>query len=74
MRVFVLGPDAAAALIFSIGDNPERLTTEAAFARLCGVAPILASSGETTRHRLHRGGDRQANQALHTAVNRAMTT
>ncbi|WP_245554252.1 IS110 family transposase [Nocardia takedensis] len=68
MRVFALGPDTAAALIISIGDNPERLTTEAAFARLCGVAPIPASSGKTTRHRLHRGGDRQANQALHTAV------
>ncbi|MGW4368007.1 IS110 family transposase [Nocardia takedensis] len=68
MAVFGLGPDTAAALLISIGDNPDRLTTEAAFARLCGVAPIPASSGKTTRHRLHRGGDRQANQALHTAV------
>ncbi|WP_405182253.1 transposase [Nocardia sp. NBC_01377] len=56
MAVFALGPDTAAALVISIGDNPDRLTSEAAFARLCGVAPI------------HRGGDRQANQALHTAV------
>lgn len=68
MSLFALGPDTAAALIISIGDNPDRLTSEAAFARLCGVAPIPASSGKTTRHRLHRGGDRQANQALHTAV------
>ncbi|MFE3542373.1 IS110 family transposase [Nocardia sp. NPDC059177] len=66
--VFALGPDTAAALVTAIGDNPDRLTTEAAFARLCGVAPIPASSGKTTRHRLHRGGDRQANQALHVAV------
>lgn len=68
MDVFALGPDTAAALVIAIGDNPDRLTSEAAFARLCGVAPIPASSGKTTRHRLHRGGDRQANQALHTAV------
>ncbi|MGY4102306.1 transposase, partial [Nocardia sp. R16R-3T] len=68
MAVFALGPDTAAALVISIGDNPDRLTSEAAFARLCGVAPIPASSGKTIRHRLHRGGDRQANQALHTAV------
>ncbi|MEV0299482.1 IS110 family transposase [Nocardia sp. NPDC050710] len=68
LDVFALGPDTAAALVISIGDNPDRLTGDAAFARLCGVAPIPASSGKTTRHRLHRGGDRQANQALHTAV------
>ncbi|PSR57705.1 MULTISPECIES: IS110 family transposase [Nocardia] len=68
MDVFALGPDTVAALVISIGDNPDRLISEAAFARLCGVAPIPASSGKTTRHRLHRGGDRQANQALHTAV------
>jgi len=50
------------------GDNPERLRGEAAFAHLCGVAPIPASSGKTRRHRLHRGGDRAANRALHLAV------
>ncbi|WP_280255420.1 IS110 family transposase [Nocardia wallacei] len=66
--VFALGPDTAAALVISIGDNPDRLTGEATFARLCGVAPIPASSGKTVRHRLHRGGNRQANQALHVAV------
>ncbi|MBL1080103.1 transposase [Nocardia sp. 2] len=68
LGVFALGPDTAAALVISIGDNPARLIGKAAFAHLCGVAPIPASSGKTVRHRLHRGGDRQANQALHTAV------
>ncbi|WP_336883248.1 transposase [Rhodococcus globerulus] len=52
----------------TVGDNPGRLKSESSFAHLCGVAPIPASSGKTTRHRLHRGGDRRANQALHTGV------
>lgn len=68
MAVFGLGPDTASALITSIGDNPDRLRSESAFARLVGVAPIPASSGKTNRHRLHRGGDRSANRALHLAV------
>jgi transposase len=59
-----VGTDTAAALLMAAGDNPERLRTEAAFAHLCGVAPIPASSGKTTRHRLHRGGNRDANRAL----------
>ncbi|QCB52816.1 IS110 family transposase [Rhodococcus sp. PAMC28707] len=63
-----LGPDTAAALLITVGDNPDRLRSESSFAHLCGVAPIPASSGNTHRHRLHRGGDRRANQALHTAV------
>lgn len=67
-RVFGLGTDTAAALIASVGDNPDRLRSEAALARMAGVAPIPASSGQTKRHRLHRGGDRSANQALHVAV------
>lgn len=66
--VFALGPDTASTLLVSVGDNPERLRSEAAFAHLCGVAPIPASSGKTQRHRLHRGGDRSANRALHIAV------
>ena len=66
--VFALGPDTAAALLVSIGDNPDRLRSERAFAHLCGVAPIPASSGKTNRHRLHRGGDRSANRALHIAA------
>lgn len=64
----VFSPDTVAALLITIGDNPDRLRSEAAFARLCGVAPIPASSGKITRHRLHRGGDRSANRALHIAV------
>ncbi|GAQ41515.1 transposase [Mycobacterium pseudoshottsii JCM 15466] len=66
--VFGLGPDTASALLVTIGDNPDRLRSEAAFARLCGVAPIPASSGKTHRHRLHRGGDRTGNRALHIAA------
>src|SRR4029078_2489085 len=50
------------------GDTPQRLRTEAAFARLCGAAPIPASSGRTNRHRLNRGGDRAANAALYRIV------
>lgn len=65
---FALGPDTVGALLVTVGDNPDRLRSEAAFARLCGVAPIPASSGKTNRHRLHRGGDRTANRALHIAV------
>lgn len=67
-EILGLGPDTAAALLVTVGDNPDRLRSESSFAHLCGVAPIPASSGKTTRHRLHRGGDRRANQALHTAV------
>lgn len=63
-----VGSDIAGQLLVTAGDNPDRLRSEAAFARLCGVAPIPASSGKTSRHRLHRGGDRQANAALHRAV------
>jgi transposase len=59
-----VGTDTAAALLIAAGDNPQRLRSEAAFAHLCGVAPIPASSGKTTRHRLHRGGNRDANRAL----------
>ncbi len=47
------------------GDNPERIRSEAAFAKLCGTCPIPASSGQTSRHRLYRGGHRQANAALY---------
>ncbi len=59
-----VGPDTAATLLIAAGDNPERLRSEATFANLCGVAPIPASSGKTTRHRLNRGGNRDANRAL----------
>jgi len=66
--LFGLGPDTVSALLITIGDNPDRLRSEAAFAHLCGVAPIPASSGKTNRHRLHRGGDRAGNSALHIAA------
>jgi transposase len=60
-----VGPDTASALLVAAGDNPARLHSEASFARLCGGAPIPATSGKTSsRYRLHRGGDRQANAAL----------
>jgi transposase len=59
-----LGPDAAALLLIAAGDHPERLRSEAAWAHLCAVAPIPASSGKTTRHRPSPAGDRQANHAL----------
>jgi len=65
---FGVGPDCAAALLVAAGDNPSRLHSEAAFAALCGANPIPASSGKTTRHRLNRSGDRQANAALHRIV------
>jgi transposase len=52
-------------MLIVLGDNPERIRSEAAFAKLCGVCPIPASSGKTTRHRLNRGGHRRANAALH---------
>lgn len=61
-----VGTDVAGQLLTSAGDNPDRLHSEGAFAHLCGVAPIPASSGRTHRHRLNRGGDRAANNALHT--------
>ena len=59
-----IGIDTAGQLLVPAGDNPARLRTERSFARLCGVAPIPASSGRTGRHRLNRGGDRNANSAL----------
>lgn len=64
LELFGVGVDTAAVLLVAAGDNPERLRSEAAWAHLCGVAPIEASSGKVTRHRLDRGGDRNANQAL----------
>ena len=60
-----VGPDTAAQLLVTAGGNPERMRTEASFAALCGAAPVPASSGRTNRHRLSRGGDRQANAALY---------
>lgn len=63
---FGVGPYTAATLLVVAGDNPERLHSEAALAALCGTSPLEASSGKVRRHRLNRGGDRQANNALWT--------
>jgi transposase len=63
-----VGLDTAASLLVTAGDNPDRLRSEGSWAHLCGVTPIPASSGKTTRHRLNRGGDRHANAALYRIV------
>ena len=63
---FGIGPQTAAVLVAVAGDNPERLKSESSLAALCGVSPLQASSGKTVRHRLNRGGDRSANNALWT--------
>ena len=55
VKAFGIGPDTAAALLIAAGSNPDRLHSEAAFASLCGVSPVPASSGKTNRHRLNRG-------------------
>jgi transposase len=58
-----IGTETAGALLVAAGDHPDRLRSEAALAHWCGVAPLPASSGETQRHRLSRGGNREANRA-----------
>jgi transposase len=68
VALFGVGTDVAGQLLVTAGDNPERLRSDAAFSHLCGSSPIPASSGRTTRHRLNRGGDRQANAALYRIV------
>lgn len=68
LDLYGVGVEVAGQLLVTAGDNPRRLRSEAAFAMLCGVAPLPASSGKTNRHRLNRGGDRQANAALYRIV------
>ena len=68
---FGIGPDSAAEMMIVAGDNPTRIRSEAAFAKLCGACPIPASSGITNRHRLFRGGHRQANAALYESCSSA---
>jgi transposase len=58
-----IGTDHAATLLMVAGDNPQRLGSEASFASLCGVSPVEASSGKVVRHRLNRGGNRDARAA-----------
>jgi transposase len=60
-----IGTDHAATLLIVAGDNLQRLRSEASFASLCGVSPVEASSGKVIRHRLNRGGNREANRALY---------
>ena len=60
-----IGVDGAAVLLAAVGDNPERIRSEAAFAAICGASPLEASSGNRRHHRLNRGGNRQANATLH---------
>ena len=67
-EAFGIGPDSAAEMMIVAGDNPERIRSDAAFAKLCGACPIPASTGITNRHRLFRGGHRQANAALYRIV------
>jgi transposase len=68
VALFGVGADSAGALLVAAGDNPDRLRSDACFSMLCGASPIPASSGKTRRHRLNRGGDRQANAALYRIV------
>ena len=65
VELFGVGTQGASQLLITAGQNIERLHGEAAFAKICGAAPIQASSGRSSRHRLDYGGDRQANRALH---------
>ncbi len=69
-----MGTQVAATLLVTAGDNPRRLRTDASFAALCGTSPVDASSGKQRRHRLNRGGDRQANSALWRIVFTRMAT
>ena len=64
LSLYGIGPDTAAMLLIAAGDHPGRLRSEAAWAHMCAVAPIPASSGKTRRHRLNRGGNREASHAL----------
>jgi transposase len=64
LSLYGVGVQSAALLLVAAGDNPERMKSEAAWARMCGVTPMEASSGKVVRHRLNPGGNRQANSAL----------
>jgi transposase len=68
IRQLGLGTQNTAALLVAAGENIGRFNSEASFAHLCAAAPISASSGRTSRHRLNHGGNRQANRALHMTV------
>lgn len=65
LKAHGMASGTAAEMLLLVGDNPERIHAEAAFAKMCGACPIPASSGKTNRHRLNRGGNRQANAAFY---------
>ncbi len=73
VAVHGVGTDTAASLLVAVGQDPGRLKSEAAFAHMCGVAPIPASSGKVMRHRLNRWGNRDANRALHVVAAERMS-
>jgi transposase len=65
LKVYGVGSDTATIFLTAVGDNPGRIRSEAAWAKICGVAPVPAGSGKTNGcHRLNQGGNRQANHAL----------
>lgn len=69
VAAFGIGPDIAAEMLITAGDNNDRIRSDAALAKLCGACPIPTGSGKTSgRHRLNRGGNRQANAALYRAI------
>jgi len=68
VQTYGVGPDTAAEMLIAFGDDQNRVHSEAAFAKMCGVCPIPASSGKTQRHRLNRGGNCRANAALFRVV------
>ncbi len=69
LALYGAGTDTAASLLVAAGDNPDRIRSEGSWAHLCGTTPLPANSGKvTTRYRLNRGGDRQANAALYRIV------
>ena len=69
VAAFGIGPDIAAEMLVTAGDNTDRIRSDAALAKLCGACPVPAGSGKTNgRHRLNRGGNRQANAALYRAI------
>ncbi len=73
VTVHGIGIDTAATLLVAVGQDPRRLKSEAAFAHMCGVAPIPASSGKVVRYRLNRRGNRDANRALHVVAAERMS-
>ncbi|MDP9478738.1 MAG: IS110 family transposase [Actinomycetota bacterium] len=73
VAVHGVGVDTAATLLVAAGEDPKRLKSESAFAHMCGVAPVPASSGKVVRHRLNRRGNRDANRALHVVAAERMS-